>query len=131
MAVLQAIYAAYAEGWSDAQGADPDRVALAEEAVWLARVLAAQVPDEPEALGLLALMLHLEARRPARRVEGRFVPLDEQDVSLWRTEMQRSGAAAACAPRARTGSAASSSRPRSSPRMPRAVRAARRIGTRS
>ena len=87
-AVLQAIYAAYAEGWADAEGADPDRIALAEEAVWLAGVLAAQVPDEPEALGLLALLLHLEARRPARRVNGRFVPLEEQDIALWRADMQ-------------------------------------------
>ncbi len=87
-AVLQAIYAAYSEGWSDPEGANPDRAALAEEAVWLARVLAAQLPDEPEALGLLALMLHLEARRPARRVEGRFVPLEAQDLSLWRADMQ-------------------------------------------
>lgn len=87
-AVLQAIYAAYAEGWSDAEGADPERAALAEEAIWLARVLAAQLPDEPETLGLLALMLHLEARRPARRVAGRFVPLEQQEVSLWRADMQ-------------------------------------------
>jgi RNA polymerase sigma-70 factor (ECF subfamily) len=64
-------------------GADPERRGLAEEAVWLARVLASQVKDEPEALGLLALLLHLEARRPARRdADGRFVPLDEQDVGL-------------------------------------------------
>jgi RNA polymerase sigma-70 factor, ECF subfamily len=86
--VLQAIYAAYAEGWADAEGVDPDRVALAEEAIWLAGVLAQQVPGEPEALGLLALLLHLEARRPARRVDGKFVPLEQQDVSLWRTAMQ-------------------------------------------
>jgi len=86
--VLQAIYAAYAEGWADAEGADPDRISLAEEAIWLAGVLAKQVPGEPEAIGLLALLLHLEARRPARRVDGRFVPLEEQDVSLWHTTMQ-------------------------------------------
>jgi RNA polymerase sigma-70 factor (ECF subfamily) len=86
--VLQAIYATYAEGWVDAEGIDADRVALAEEAIWLAGVLAQQTPNEPEALGLLALLLHLEARRPARRIEGRFVPLEEQDVSLWRTAMQ-------------------------------------------
>lgn len=62
--------------------------ALAEEAIWLARVLASQVRDEPEVLGLLSLMLHLEARRPARRDRaGRFVPLDEQDVSLWRRDL--------------------------------------------
>jgi RNA polymerase sigma-70 factor (ECF subfamily) len=87
-AVLQAIYAAYAEGWSDPEGADPNRAALAEEAIWLAGVLAVQVPQEPEALGLLALMLHLEARRPARRVDGRFVPLEEQDIALWRADLQ-------------------------------------------
>ncbi len=86
--VLQAIYAAYAEGWSDPTGADPDRGALAEEAIWLAGVLAQQLPNEPEALGLLALLLHLEARRPARRVNGRFVPLEYQEVSLWRTDVQ-------------------------------------------
>lgn len=87
-AVLQAIYAAYAEGWADAEGAEPERAALAEEAIWLARVLAGQAPDDPEALGLLALMLHLEARRPARRVDGRFVPLEQQEVSLWRVKLQ-------------------------------------------
>lgn len=86
--VSQAIYAAYAEGWADAEGADPERVALADEAIWLASVLAQQLPNEPETLGLLALLLHLEARRPARRVEGRFVPLEEQNVALWRTAMQ-------------------------------------------
>ena len=88
VAVLDAIYAAYGSGWSDPLGADPERRGLAEEAVWLARVLVAQLVDEPEPLGLLSLMLHLEARRPARRdPEGRFVPLDEQDVSLWRRDL--------------------------------------------
>jgi RNA polymerase sigma-70 factor (ECF subfamily) len=87
-AVMDAIYAAYGAGWSDPLGADPERRGLAEEAVWLARELASQVRDEPEPLGLLALMLHLEARRPARRdADGRFVPLDEQDVGLWRRDM--------------------------------------------
>lgn len=85
-AVLGAIYAAYGAGWSDPLGVDPERRELAEEAVWLGRVLAQQLPDEPEVLGLLALMLHLDARKPARRVGARYVPLDEQDVSLWRTD---------------------------------------------
>lgn len=87
-AVLDAIYAAYGAGWSDPLGADPERRGLAEESVWLARVLVSQVRQEPEPLGLLSLMLHLEARRPARRDrDGRFVPLDEQDVSLWRRDL--------------------------------------------
>jgi RNA polymerase sigma-70 factor (ECF subfamily) len=83
--VLDAIYAAYGAGWSDPLGADPERRDLSEEAIWLGRVLARQLPDEPEVLGLVALMLHLDARKPARRDgEGRYVPLDEQDVSKWR-----------------------------------------------
>ncbi len=83
-AVLDAIYAAYGAGWSDPLGADPERRDLAEEAIWLGRVLAAQLPDEPEVLGLLALMQHLEARKPARRdADGRYIPLDEQDIALW------------------------------------------------
>jgi RNA polymerase sigma-70 factor (ECF subfamily) len=87
-AVCDAIYAAYGAGWSDPLGADPERRGLAEEAIWLSRVLCSQLRSEPEPLGLLSLMLHLEARRPARRDgDGRFVPLDEQDVSLWRREM--------------------------------------------
>jgi RNA polymerase sigma-70 factor (ECF subfamily) len=87
-AVLDAIYAAYTSGWSDPLGADPERRGLAEEGVWLARVLVGQVRDHPEPLGLLSLLLHLESRRGARRdAEGRFVPLDEQDVSRWRTEL--------------------------------------------
>lgn len=87
-AVLHAVYAAFSAGWSDPLGLDPERGGLAEEAIWLGRVLAAHLPDEPEVLGLLALMLHLDARRTARRDdEGRFVPLDEQDVALWRRDL--------------------------------------------
>jgi RNA polymerase sigma-70 factor (ECF subfamily) len=63
--VLDAIYAAYAEGWSDAEGADAQRRNLADEAIWLGRLLASLLPDEAEALGLLALMLHTHARRDA------------------------------------------------------------------
>jgi RNA polymerase sigma-70 factor (ECF subfamily) len=83
-AVLGAIYAAYGSGWEDASGADPRARGLAEEAIWLARVLRACLPEEPEVRGLLALMLHCEARRPARRGEdGRFIPLSEQDPRRW------------------------------------------------
>ena len=83
-AVLDAVYAAFAEGWTDPQGADTRRRNLAEEAIWLGRVLAHLLPDEPETLGLLALMLHAEARRAARRdAGGGFVPLADQDAARW------------------------------------------------
>lgn len=82
--VLDAIYAAYAEGWRDADGAEGAHRLFAEEAIWLGRVLVAQAPQDAEALGVLALMLHLEARRPARRAaDGAYVPLQAQDVLLW------------------------------------------------
>ncbi len=82
-AVLAAIYAVYAEGWSDA-GADPARRNLAAESIWLGRMLVDLLPQEAEALGLLALMLYAQARLPARRSEsGDYVPLADQDVALW------------------------------------------------
>lgn len=82
--VLDAIYAAYAEGWADPAGADAARRELAGEALFLGRIVTELMPDEPEALGLLALMLHAEARRPARRSsQGDYVPLAEQDTALW------------------------------------------------
>jgi len=83
-AVLEAIYAAYTEGWSDPVGTGLRRRNLAAEAIWLGRLAVSLLPDEPEALGLLALMLHTEARREARRdADGAFVPLDEQDTQRW------------------------------------------------
>jgi len=85
-AVLEAIYAAYTEGWSDPMGTGLRRRNLATEAIWLGRLVVSLLPDEPEALGLLALMLHTEARREARRdADGAFVPLDEQDTGRWNT----------------------------------------------
>ncbi len=86
--VLDAIYAAFAEGWSDAIGSDVARRDLAEEAIFLGRLVTTLLPDEPEALGLLALMLHAEARRRARRdAYGEYVPLASQDPALWDIEM--------------------------------------------
>ncbi len=83
-AVLDAIYAAFAHGWAEAFSDDPRGRNLAEEAIWLGRVVAALAPDEPEALGLLALMLYADSRRAARRdATGRYVPLDAQDVAQW------------------------------------------------
>lgn len=87
-AVLEAIYAAYGSGWDDVAGADPRRKGLAVEAIELGRLLVRLVPKEAEARGLLALMLHCEARRPARRgSDGAYVPLEEQDVTLWSAEL--------------------------------------------
>jgi predicted RNA polymerase sigma factor len=83
-AVLDAIYAAFGIGWDDLVGVDGRSRELAEEAIWLARVLLQLMPNEAEVSGLLALMLHCEARRAARRGrDGRYVPLSEQDPKLW------------------------------------------------
>ncbi len=83
-AVLEAIYAAFGIGWDDMAGVDQRGRDLAEEAIWLARVLLELMPQETEVQGLLALMLHCEARRAARRgPDGRFIPLLEQDFKLW------------------------------------------------
>lgn len=80
-AVLDALYAAFAEGWSDPEARTRH---LAEEAIWLARLVATLLPGEAEALGLLALLLHAHARRDARRDEGgEYVPLAEQDPAAW------------------------------------------------
>ena len=82
-AVLDAIYAAFGQGWDSLdQPQSPE--ALTGEAIWLARLLVELMPEEPEPKGLLALMLYCTARRAARRdAEGRFVPLDRQDARLW------------------------------------------------
>lgn len=87
-AVLEAIYAAYGSGWDNVSGVDPRRNGMAEEAIWLCRLLAKFMPAEPEINGLLAFMLHCEARREARRTsEGSYVPLSMQDVTLWSQSM--------------------------------------------
>jgi RNA polymerase sigma-70 factor (ECF subfamily) len=83
-AVLEAIYAAFGIGWDDMAGVDQRGRDLAEEAIWLARVLLQLMPREAEVQGLLALMLHCEARRAARRgPDGQYVPLSEQDSRQW------------------------------------------------
>jgi RNA polymerase sigma-70 factor (ECF subfamily) len=100
-AVLDAIYAAFSEGWTDPEGTDAIRRDLTWEALFLARLATELLPDEPEALGLLALMLYADARRRARRqAHGEYVPLAEQDPALWdaakmneaETLLQRAGA---------------------------------------
>lgn len=83
-AVLDAIYAAFAEGWTDRAGTDVARRDLTEEALFLGRLVVELLPGQPEALGLLALLLHAESRRRARRSnDGDFVPLADQDPTSW------------------------------------------------
>jgi RNA polymerase sigma-70 factor (ECF subfamily) len=83
-AVLEAIYAAFGAGWPDPGGLDARRHGLVEEAVWLGHVVVGLLPEEPEGLGLLALMLYAGARRAARRsAEGDYVPLSDQNPGLW------------------------------------------------
>jgi len=82
-ALLEAVYGAYAIDWQ-LDGDSGPIASLSADALHLALLLAELLPDEPEVLGLAALMCHSEARRPARTDEdGRFVPLDEQDVARW------------------------------------------------
>lgn len=82
--VLDAIYAAYGTAWEDVVGADAGARGLAGEALWLGRLVVELLPASAEAAGLLALMLHCEARRSSRRdADGRFVPLGAQDPRGW------------------------------------------------
>jgi RNA polymerase sigma-70 factor, ECF subfamily len=76
-AVLAVVYLIFNQGWGGG------RVDLAAEAIHLGRALAGLMPDEPDVLALLALMLLHDARRAARVRDGQVVPLDEQDRDLW------------------------------------------------
>lgn len=81
-AVLDAIYAAYTKSWNHLN--DDSTSELADEAIWLGQLVVSLLPDEPEAKGLLALMLYTNARRTARHdAEGKYVPLERQDTNHW------------------------------------------------
>lgn len=83
-AVLDAIYAAFAEGWTDPAGSDAARIDMTSEAIFLARLIHSLLPGESEASGLLALMLYADSRRYARRTSsGEYVPLAHQNHRLW------------------------------------------------
>ena len=85
--VLAVLYLLFNEGYAATTGTDLLREGLSSEAIRLARILARLMPDEPEALGLLALMLLQDARRAARVDEaGDLVTLEEQDRALWDRE---------------------------------------------
>jgi RNA polymerase sigma-70 factor, ECF subfamily len=83
-AVLAVIYLIFNEGYGG-------RVDLSAEAIRLGRVLATLMPDEPEALGLLALMSLHDARREGRFADGELVLLEDQDRSLWDSEQMADG----------------------------------------
>ncbi|MEV4838286.1 RNA polymerase sigma factor [Nonomuraea sp. NPDC049486] len=88
-AVLHVLYLLFNEGYGD-----PAKARLCQEAIRLARVVTALMPDEPEAQGVLALMLLHDARRPARvDAAGDLVTLDEQDRTLWDLARIAEGAA--------------------------------------
>lgn len=88
-AVLEAIYACYAAEAVYEAATDPD---LRDEAVLLARIVASVAPDDPEGLGLLALLLLCEARKSAQfDAQGHFVPLDEQDPAHWSRPLVEEG----------------------------------------
>jgi RNA polymerase sigma-70 factor (ECF subfamily) len=87
-AVLDAIYAAFAEGWAATGAADTPGRDLADEALFLGHLVSELLPGEAEALGLLALMFHASARRAARRDDtGEYVPLAAQDPARWDAAM--------------------------------------------
>jgi len=82
--VLHVLYLIFNEGYAASSGSSLQREDLTTEAIRLTRLLVAAVPSEPEATGLLALMLLTNSRRPARAMaDGTPVPLAEQDRSLW------------------------------------------------
>jgi RNA polymerase sigma-70 factor, ECF subfamily len=88
--VLDAIYAAYGTGWDDVEGVDARNTGLTAEAIELGRAVVDALPEAPEPLALLALMLFCEARATARRDDaGEFVPLTAQDASRWDRGMIR------------------------------------------
>ena len=82
-AVLAVVYLIFNEGYSTSAGNELLRTELCDEAIRLGRLLVTLIPQESEVLGLLALMLLIDARRDARVAGGDFVLLSEQDRALW------------------------------------------------
>jgi RNA polymerase sigma factor (sigma-70 family) len=90
--VRHILYLIFNEGYVTSGGPDLARADLSREAIRLARIAHRALPDDPELTGLLALILLIEARRPARTTAtGGLVPLDEQDRSLWNRELIAEG----------------------------------------
>ena len=120
--MLAVLYLVFNEGYSASAGGEAVRAELCDEAIRLAKLLAVLMPDEPEALGLLALMLLHDARREARTApDGSLVLLADQDRSRWNPERIAEGT-----PRARASALAPAAR--AVPAAGRDRRAARRGG---
>jgi RNA polymerase sigma-70 factor (ECF subfamily) len=91
-ALLATVYLIYTEGHTATTGDDLNRRELSREAIRLGRVVAELMPDEPEAAGLLALMLLTEARQPARTAaDGSMIRLADQDRTEWNRELIAEG----------------------------------------
>lgn len=90
--VRQVLYVMFTEGHFASAGPTLQRRTLADEAIRLARLLHDARTDDAETAGLLALLLLTDARRAARTRDGALVPLDEQDRSLWDTDLIAEGA---------------------------------------
>jgi RNA polymerase sigma-70 factor (ECF subfamily) len=91
-AVLATVYLIYTEGHTSSSGGDLRRVDLSREAIRLGNLLTELMPDEPEVVGLLALMVLTEARQPARTdAQGALVRLAEQDRASWDRELIAEG----------------------------------------
>ena len=105
-AVLAVVYLIFNEGYSTSSGDEVLRSELCDEAIRLARLLVTLIPQESETLGLLALMLLIDARRDARVVDGDLVRLSEQDRTLWDESKMEEGRALMriCLSRNRPGS---------------------------
>ena len=130
--VLAVVYLIFNEGYSATDASADERRALCEEAIRLARMLAALLPAEGEVHALLALVLLHDARRDARvGADGALVPLDEQDRARWRRDELREGLAALHRAARAAGAGRTRCRPRSPPRTPPRRAAPRRRGARS
>ena len=93
-AVLHVLYLIFNEGYTSSSGSELQRVELTEEAIRLTRIVQRMLPDDGEVAGLLALMLLIDARRPARAdAAGELITLDEQDRTLWDRELVAEGVA--------------------------------------
>lgn len=92
--VLAVVYLIFNEGYAASSGARLVRDDLCDEAIGLGRLLAEQLPDEPEIVGLLALMLLIQARRDTRTTpDGDLVSLADQDRTRWDRDLIREGQA--------------------------------------